>query len=48
MKSDVTLTGLAPTDRSKLLSMARARDLARRKSELPPIEPAARDGRVPL
>ncbi|HEX2079653.1 MAG TPA: amino acid adenylation domain-containing protein, partial [Longimicrobium sp.] len=48
MKSDVTLARLTLAQRSELLSMARARDLARRGSELPPIEPAARDERVPL
>ncbi|HET7464986.1 MAG TPA: amino acid adenylation domain-containing protein, partial [Longimicrobium sp.] len=48
MTPDLTLTGLTPADRRKLLGMARARDLARARLELPPIEPAAREGRVPL
>ncbi|HET7461733.1 MAG TPA: amino acid adenylation domain-containing protein, partial [Longimicrobium sp.] len=48
MKSDLSLEGLTLADRSKLLSMARARELARRGSELPPVEPAARGERVPL
>ncbi|HEX8246074.1 MAG TPA: condensation domain-containing protein, partial [Longimicrobium sp.] len=48
MKTDATLSRLTLAQRSELLSLARARDLARRRSELPPIEPAPRDGRVPL
>ncbi|MDB4951421.1 MAG: sypB, partial [Gemmatimonadetes bacterium] len=48
MKADAPLARLTLAQRSELLSMARARDLARRRSELPPIEPAPRDGRVPL
>jgi amino acid adenylation domain-containing protein/thioester reductase-like protein len=48
MKTTVNLARLTLAQRSELLSMARARDLARRGSELPPIEPAPRDGRVPL
>ena len=47
MKSDTSLAGLTVAERRKLLSMARARDLVR-GSELPPIEPAPREGRVPL
>ncbi|MBB4636057.1 non-ribosomal peptide synthetase [Longimicrobium terrae] len=46
MKSDVTELTLA--ERRKLLQMARARDLVRGESELPPIEPVSRDARVPL
>ena len=43
----------APTEptlaqRRELLKMARARDLVRDRSELPPSEPAAREGRLPL
>jgi amino acid adenylation domain-containing protein len=48
MKSAVDLAGLTLAQRSELLGMARARDLARRGSELPPIQPASRDERVPL
>ncbi|HEU0016395.1 MAG TPA: amino acid adenylation domain-containing protein, partial [Longimicrobium sp.] len=48
MKSAVALAGLTLAQRSELLSLARARDLARRGSQLSPIEPAPRDGRVPL
>ncbi|HYH82065.1 MAG TPA: condensation domain-containing protein, partial [Longimicrobium sp.] len=43
-----TLTELTPAQRLELLRMARARDLVRDRSELPPIEPAAREGRLPL
>jgi amino acid adenylation domain-containing protein len=43
MKSDLTLT-----ERRELLTLARARGLERRRAELPPIGPAARDERVPL
>ncbi|MFL5538334.1 MAG: condensation domain-containing protein, partial [Longimicrobiaceae bacterium] len=43
-----TLTQLTPAQRRELLKMALARDLVRDPSELPPIEPAARDGRLPL
>ncbi len=43
MKSDLTLT-----ERRTLLTLARARGLERRVSELPPIEPVERDDRVPL
>ncbi|MBB4636054.1 non-ribosomal peptide synthetase [Longimicrobium terrae] len=48
MKPDGTLTGMTLAQRSELLKLARARDLARRGSELPPIGRAARDGRLPL
>jgi len=47
MKSDTSLAGLTLAERRKLLSMARSRDLVR-GSELPPIERAPREGRVPL
>jgi len=45
MKSD--LAGMTLAERRKLLDMARARDLVR-GSELPPIEPAPRNGPIPL
>ncbi|HET7461830.1 MAG TPA: amino acid adenylation domain-containing protein [Longimicrobium sp.] len=45
--TDSSLAGLSLAERRKLLSMARARDLVG-GSELPPIEPAPREGRVPL
>jgi len=48
MSSTLKLTDLTPAERLELLKMARARDLERKKPELPPIEPAARDGRLPL
>jgi amino acid adenylation domain-containing protein/thioester reductase-like protein len=48
MKSHAALAGLTLAQRSELLNMARARDLARRGSELPPIVPADREGRLPL
>jgi amino acid adenylation domain-containing protein len=41
------LTQLTLAQRRELLKMARARDLVGGRSELPPIEPAARDGRLP-
>ncbi|HYH79588.1 MAG TPA: condensation domain-containing protein, partial [Longimicrobium sp.] len=48
MNSVATLTELTPAQRRELLKMARARSLVGNRSELPPIEPAARDGRLPL
>ena len=48
MNSVATLTGLTLAERRELLKMARARDLVRDGSELPPIERAPRDERLPL
>src|SRR5688572_8488369 len=48
MNSVSALTDLTPAQRRELLKMALARDLVRDRSELPPIEPAAREGRLPL
>jgi amino acid adenylation domain-containing protein len=48
MRSVATLTELTPAERRELLNMARARDLVGDRSGLPPIEPAAREGRLPL
>src|SRR5687768_7632800 len=48
MNSVATLPELTPAQRLQLLKMARARDLVGIRSELPPIEPAAREGRLPL
>jgi amino acid adenylation domain-containing protein len=48
MNSVAALTELTPAQRRELLRMARARDLVGDRSELPPIEPAAREGRLPL
>jgi amino acid adenylation domain-containing protein len=48
MSSVATLTKLTPAQRLELLKMARARDLVGDRPELPPIEPAAREGRLPL
>jgi hypothetical protein len=48
MSSVATLTELTPAERLELLKMVRARDLARDRSELPPIERAAREGRLLL
>ncbi|HEU4560714.1 MAG TPA: amino acid adenylation domain-containing protein, partial [Longimicrobium sp.] len=48
MSSAATLTELTLAQRRELLKMARARDLVRDRSELPPIVPAAREGRLPL
>ncbi|HEX2077289.1 MAG TPA: condensation domain-containing protein, partial [Longimicrobium sp.] len=48
MNSVATLTDLTPAQRLELLKMARARKLVGDRSELPPIEPAAREGRLPL
>jgi amino acid adenylation domain-containing protein len=48
MNSDPTLTNLSQDERRRLLRIALARDLERRGSDLPPIEPAAREGRLPL
>ena len=46
--SSATLSELTPAQRRVLLKMARAHDLVGDRSELPPIEPAAREGRLPL
>src|SRR6185503_3952174 len=48
MNSVATLAELTPAQRLELLRMARARKLVGDRSELPPIEPAAREGRLPL
>ncbi|HEY7769089.1 condensation domain-containing protein, partial [Longimicrobium sp.] len=48
MNSAARLTTLTPAQRLELLKMARARKLVGQVSELPPIEPAARDRRLPL
>jgi amino acid adenylation domain-containing protein len=48
MNSAATLNGLTPAQRRELLKMARARDLVPDRTELPPIVPAAREGRLPL
>ncbi|HEX8318267.1 condensation domain-containing protein, partial [Longimicrobium sp.] len=48
MNSVATLTELTPAERLELLKMARARKLVGHLSELPPIEPAGRDRRLPL
>jgi amino acid adenylation domain-containing protein len=48
MNSLATLAELTPAQRRELLNMARARDLVGDRSELPPIEPAPREGRLPL
>jgi amino acid adenylation domain-containing protein len=48
MTSPATLAQLTPAQRQELLKMARARDLVGGRSELPPIGPAAREGRLPL
>ncbi|MFL5385320.1 MAG: condensation domain-containing protein, partial [Longimicrobiaceae bacterium] len=48
MNSVATLTELTPAQRRELLKLARARKLVGDRSELPPIEPAAREGRLPL
>jgi amino acid adenylation domain-containing protein len=48
MNSGAALTELTPAQRRELLKMARARDLVRDRSELPPIERAPRDERLPL
>ncbi|MBB4636977.1 amino acid adenylation domain-containing protein [Longimicrobium terrae] len=42
------MTELTLAERRKLLQMARARDLVRGESELPPIEPVSRDAQLPL
>jgi amino acid adenylation domain-containing protein len=48
MSSVATLTELTLVQRRELLKMALARDLVRDRSELPPIEHAPREGRLPL
>src|SRR3712207_8316928 len=48
MNSVATLTELTLAERRELLKMALARDLVRDRSELPPIERAPREGRLPL
>jgi amino acid adenylation domain-containing protein len=48
MNSVATLTDLTPAQRLELLKMARARKLVGDRSELPPIQPAGREGRLPL
>ncbi|HEU4880738.1 MAG TPA: amino acid adenylation domain-containing protein [Longimicrobium sp.] len=48
MNSESTLTDLTPAERRRLLKMALARDLERKGSELPPIERADREARLPL
>jgi amino acid adenylation domain-containing protein len=48
MNSAATLTELTLAQRRELLRMARARDLMGERPELPPIEPAPREGRLPL
>jgi amino acid adenylation domain-containing protein len=48
MNSVAALTDLTPAQRRELLKMALARDLVRDRAEPPPIEPAAREGRLPL
>src|SRR3712207_2928716 len=48
MNSVATLTELTLAERRELLKMALARDLVRDRSELPPIERAAREGGLPL
>jgi amino acid adenylation domain-containing protein len=48
MNSAATLTDLTPAQRLELLKLARARKLVGDRLELPPIEPAAREGRLPL
>jgi non-ribosomal peptide synthetase component F len=48
MNSVAALTELTPAQRRELLKMARARNLVGGRPELPPIEPAAREGRLPL
>ncbi|HEY7768488.1 amino acid adenylation domain-containing protein [Longimicrobium sp.] len=48
MNSAARLTQLTPAQRLELLKMARARKLVGHLSELPPIEPAPREGRLPL
>ncbi|HEU4556752.1 MAG TPA: condensation domain-containing protein, partial [Longimicrobium sp.] len=48
MHSVATLTELTPAQRRELLKMARARDLVGDRPELPPIERAPRDERLPL
>src|SRR4051794_26223506 len=48
MRSDPTLTGLTLAERRRLLKIAMPRDLERKGSELPPIERADREARLPL
>ncbi|HEX6373281.1 MAG TPA: amino acid adenylation domain-containing protein, partial [Longimicrobium sp.] len=48
MSSDSTLTNLTLAERRRLLKIAQARNLERTGSELPPIERADREGRLPL
>ena len=48
MSSVANLTELTLAQRQALLKMARARDLVGERAELPPIERAPRDGRLPL
>jgi amino acid adenylation domain-containing protein len=48
MNTVSTLAELTPAQRLELRKLARARDLVRDRSELPPIVPAAREGRLPL
>jgi amino acid adenylation domain-containing protein len=48
MNSVATLTDLTPAQRRELLKMALARDLVGNRSELPPVQRAPREGRLPL
>jgi hypothetical protein len=48
MSSAAALTEPTLAQRRKLLKMPRGRGLVRGWSQLPPIEPAAREGRLPL
>ncbi|HEX9936119.1 MAG TPA: condensation domain-containing protein, partial [Longimicrobium sp.] len=48
MNPVATLTELTPAQRLELMKMARARKLVGDRPELPPIERAAREGRLPL
>ncbi|HEX9936860.1 MAG TPA: condensation domain-containing protein, partial [Longimicrobium sp.] len=48
MSSVATLTELTPAQRRELLKIAQARDLVGRRWDLPPIEPAGREGWLPL
>jgi amino acid adenylation domain-containing protein len=48
MSSVATPTELTLAQRRELLRMARARDLLGERSELPPIKPGPREGRLPL
>jgi hypothetical protein len=48
MSSDPSLTNLSLEERRRLLRIALTRDVERKGAELPPIEPAAREGGLPL